>query len=163
MFRHIKLLSSALLFFILILISCKQENKPAIKTEPVTFKKQGVLEIIKDSTNIITLDIEVANDEYERQTGLMYRTSLGEKQGMLFIFETEEVRYFYMKNTYIPLDILFINSENKIVSFAENTEPTDETSLPSQAPVKYVLEINGGLAERWNLETGDEIRFSLSE
>ena len=145
---------------VILLFSCKEENKTIVKTEQ-KFKKEGTLQIHKDSLETISLDIEVAADEYERQTGLMHRASLEENQGMLFIFEEESPRSFYMKNTYISLDILFINAENKIVSFKENAEPTDETSLPSNAPAKYVLEINGGLIERWGLEIGDEISFTL--
>lgn len=147
---------------VIILFSCKEENKTIVKTEQ-KFKKEGALQIHKDSLETISLDIEVADDEYERQIGLMHRASLEENQGMLFIFDEESQRSFYMKNTYIPLDILFINADNKIVSFTENAEPTDETSLPSKAPAKYVLEINGGLIERWGLEIGDEISFTLNK
>lgn len=155
--NKILVFSLAAIFF----ISCKEENKTSVKIEQ-KFKKEGTLQIHKDSLVVISLDIEIADDEYERQTGLMHRASLEENQGMLFIFEEESPRSFYMKNTYIPLDILFINAENKIVSFTENAEPTDETSLPSNAPAKYVLEINGGLIERWGLEIGNEISFSIA-
>lgn len=157
------LLNKILVFSLVVIffLSCKEENKTIVKTEQ-KFKKEGTLQIHKDSLEAISLDIEVAADEYERQTGLMHRSSLEENQGMLFIFEEESPRSFYMKNTYIPLDILFINAENKIVSFTENAEPADETSLPSNAPAKYVLEINGGLIERWGLEAGDEISFTLA-
>lgn len=157
------LLNKILVFSLVVIffLSCKEENKTSVKIEQ-KFEKEGTLQIHKDSLETISLDIEVADDEYERQTGLMHRASLEENQGMLFIFEEELPRSFYMKNTYIPLDILFINAENKIVSFKENAEPIDETSLPSNAPAKYVLEINGGLIERWGLEVGDKISFTLA-
>ena len=147
---------------LLFVSSCKKENKIIVKAEQ-TFKKEGTLDIYKDSTGVISLEIEIAEDEYERQTGLMHRSTLGEKQGMLFIFEDESPRYFYMKNTYIPLDIIFINNDHQIVSFSENAEPTNEATLPSNAPAKYVLEINGGLVERWGLKTGDSISYIKDE
>jgi uncharacterized membrane protein (UPF0127 family) len=144
---------------------CK-EAKPA-KTEDkvvVSFKKEGVLTIKKaDSDSIIkTLDIEIAEDAYETQTGLMYRTQLETNQGMLFIFPDSQIRSFYMKNTKIALDIIYIDADKTIVSVQKNAKPFDETSLPSAAPAKYVLEINGGLFDTWQLEVGDLIAFPLN-
>ena len=156
------LFKKILTFFILsfFIFSCKQGSK-SIDTidQQIEFTKEGSLEIIKDSTTTIHLDIEVADNEYKRQTGLMYRTLLDEKQSTLFIFEDEKPRYFYMKNTYIPLDIVFINADKKIVSVVENAKATDETSLPSNAPTQYVLEVNAGLFKKWGLEIGDQIKF----
>lgn len=147
---------------ILLVSSCKQENKSISNIdEPIKFKNEGVLEILNDSISIVKLNIEIADDEYERQTGLMYRTSLDEKQAMLFIFEDEKPRSFYMKNTYVPLDIIFINADNKIVSISENTKATDESSIPSNAPAKYVLEINAGLTQKWHIEPGNTIKYSV--
>jgi hypothetical protein len=116
-------------------------------------KKRNTDSIIKK------LDIEFAEDDYETQTGLMYRTKLDTNQGMLFIFPNEQIRSFYMKNTKIPLDIIYINEEQQIVSFQKNAKPFDETPLPSGAPAKYVLEINAGLSDEWNLEVSDKIEF----
>ncbi len=155
-----KLLSFILL--ILFVYSCKQKNKSIDNVdEPIKFKNEGVLEILNDSISITKLNIEIANNEYERQTGLMYRTSLDEKQAMLFIFDDERPRSFYMKNTYVPLDIIFINADNKIVSISENAKATDESSIPSNAPAKYVLEINAGLTKKWHLEPGYSIKYSV--
>jgi uncharacterized membrane protein (UPF0127 family) len=64
-----------------------------------------------------------------------------------------------MKNTKIPLDIIYINADKKIVSIQKNAKPLDETSLPSEAPAKYVLEINAGLSDQWNLQSGDKIDY----
>ncbi len=150
---------------ILVLISalnCKEDKRT--KTEGqviVNFKKEGVLNIKKaDSDSIIkTLDIEIADNDYETQTGLMYRTKLGTNHGMLFIFPDEDFRSFYMKNTKIPLDIIYIDEAKIIVSIQKNAKPFDETSLPSDAPAKYVLEVNGGLSDEWQLEVGDRIDY----
>ena len=90
----------------------------------------------------------------------MYRNSMKPNQGMLFIFDDVQERYFYMKNTHIPLDIIYINRDKKIVSFQKNAKPLDETPLPSNVPVKYVLEVNAGKADTWSLSVGDSISFS---
>jgi uncharacterized membrane protein (UPF0127 family) len=79
---------------------------------------------------------------------------------MLFIFENSEERFFYMKNTKIPLDLIFIDDHKKIVSFQKNAKPFDESSLPSNVPAKYVLEINAGLVEKWNIQVGDSLSFT---
>ena len=82
------------------------------------------------------------------------------KQGMLFIFDDIIPRYFYMKNTYIPLDIIFINENKTIVSFQKNTKPLDEKSLPSNVPAKYVLEVNAGKVDEWGISEGNYVTFN---
>lgn len=152
-----------ILFFLLLLFfNCKNEKKDTSNDKiEVSFKKEGILNLKKANTDSIikTLDIEFAEDEYETQTGLMYRNKLGTNQGMLFIFPNTQMRSFYMKNTKIPLDIIYIGDKLQIVSFQKNAKPFDETSLPSESPAKYVLEINAGLSDEWQLEIGDKIDF----
>lgn len=155
--------SKALLYtfvFIIALTSCK-DHKGVIKQTEVEFTKEGVLTIFKvsDSTQI-ELDIEIADTDFDVQTGLMYRNAMAPKQGMLFIFDDETERFFYMKNTKIPLDLIYINASNNMVSFQKNAKPFDESSLPSNAPAKFVLEINAGLIDTWNISVGDSIRYS---
>ncbi|WP_242132656.1 DUF192 domain-containing protein [Aestuariivivens marinum] len=145
--------------YLLIVISCK-DNKKVIKQTEVTFKKEGELTIIKSDSTTVHLNIEIADTDYDTQTGLMYRNSMADTQAMLFVFENEQPRSFYMKNTRIPLDIIFIGENKKIVSFQKNAQPFDETSLPSNTPAKYVLEVNAGLADKWQLEVGDTIIYT---
>ena len=141
--------------------SCKKENNQVSKNTPITFKKEGELSLYRTPDSLLkTLDIEIADNDYETQTGLMYRNSMESNQGMLFIFEDSRPRYFYMKNTHIPLDLIYINENRKIVSTQLNAKPYDETSLPSNANAKYVLEVNAGLFDQWNLKVGDSIAFS---
>lgn len=146
---------------VLALASCKNEANKEIKTDTITFTKEGDLSIFQTASDSIktNFDIEIAETEYETQTGLMYRPSMEEKQGMLFIFPNVSVRSFYMKNTEFPLDIIYIDENQKIVSFQKNAKPYDETSLPSEGAAKYVLELNGGLSDRLNLQVGDSIAF----
>ncbi|NRD21106.1 DUF192 domain-containing protein [Winogradskyella eckloniae] len=154
------------LFMSLVLVfvaSCKKENPTKTKDKVVVnFKKEGTLTLKKASSDSIikSIDIEIADNDYETQTGLMYRTQLKTNHGMLFIFPDVEFRSFYMKNTKIPLDIIYIDESLSIVSFQKNAKPFDETSLPSEAPAKYVLEINGGLSDEWQLSVGDKISFT---
>lgn len=141
------------------LVACKEKAAQAIKTEEIAFTKEGEVEIFKADSLLVKLDVEVASTDYETQTGLMYRSSMAEKNGMLFIFDDVRMHSFYMKNTQIPLDIIFIDENWRIASFQENAEPMNENGLSSQVPVQYVLEVNAGLAEKWLLEVGDSIAF----
>ncbi|WP_350293503.1 DUF192 domain-containing protein [uncultured Croceitalea sp.] len=156
----LKYLKISLIFFFIVFVSCKGENKTEIKTEAIRFTKEGELSIFKKDSLLINMDIEIAESDYETETGLMYRESMEEKQGMLFIQDEFKVQNFYMKNTQISLDLIFIGENLKVVSFQENARPFDETSLSSQVPAKYVLEVNAGLAEKWLLEVGDSISFT---
>jgi uncharacterized protein len=155
-----------LAFFLnLTFTSCEEDKETkVIETEPITFSKEGELYLIEASGDTLQkLDIELAETEYEKQTGLMYRESMEKHQGMLFIYQDERVRSFYMKNTYIPLDILYYDADSTLVSIQKNATPRDETSLPSEGPAKFVLEINGGLSDEWNIESGNRFSFVKTE
>ncbi len=156
-FKRLILLST--LSFTFFFIGCK-DNKKVIKQTEITFTKEGELTVFKasDSTKV-TLDIEIADTDFDTETGLMYRNSMENNQGMLFVFDDESERFFYMKNTKIPLDLIYINANKNIVSFQKNAKPFDESSLPSKAPAKYVLEVNAGLVDTWKLSVGDSILF----
>lgn len=143
-----------------ILTSCADESKESsIETPEITFEREGEMELMKEEEVIKTLEIEIADTPYEWETGLMYRESLGEDQGMLFVYPQEGPRSFYMKNTYIPLDLIFYNKDSVVVSYYENAVPMDLTPIPSNAPAQYILEVNAGKVDEWNIETGDKMRF----
>ena len=143
---------------ILSFYNCKDDKKTITQTE-VNFNKEGTLSILKNDASKIDLDIEIADTDFDIQTGLMYRSSMEKLQGMLFVFEDETERYFYMKNTKIPLDLIYIDADKNIVSFQKNAKPFDETSLPSNEPAKYVLEVNAGMVDVWGVSVGDSISF----
>lgn len=145
-----------------VVLSCKENSKQAIKTEAIVFQKEGELTLVRQKvdTVITTLDIEIADSDYETQTGLMYRSSMADKQGMLFIFPNEAMHAFYMKNTEFPLDLIFIRADLSIASFQENTRPYSEAGLSSKVAVQYVLEVNAGLVQQWGLQIGDKISFT---
>lgn len=160
-------ISATIVASLISLYNCKNSTKSEGKslTKEVTFKKEGELILKKAETDsvIAKLDIEIADDEYQTQTGLMYRHSMPDNEAMLFIFPDEQTRAFYMKNTEFSLDIIYLNSEKEIVNIQKNAMPFDETSLPSEAASMYVLEVNGGLADKWNLQKGDKIHFTVSK
>ncbi|MFC5046795.1 DUF192 domain-containing protein [Aquimarina hainanensis] len=152
-----------LLILLICISSCKDtptSNSP-IKTSEIRFTKEGELYLTKPSGDTIQkLDIEFAISDYEQETGLMYRKSMKNSEGMLFIYPESQPLSFYMKNTLIPLDIIFIDEHQSIINFQKNAKPLDESSLPATAPAQYVLEINAGLSDQWKLQPGDKISFT---
>ncbi len=158
--KKLNLLATLLICFTVLFNSCK-EDKKVIKQVEVTFTKEGELTLFKgtNDTIITKLDIEIAKTESEIQTGLMYRESMKPNQGMLFVFPGLRERSFYMRNTRIPLDLIFLDNNKTVVSFQENAEPFNEGSLPSNAPAQFVLEVNAGFAEKWLLEVGDKMDY----
>jgi uncharacterized membrane protein (UPF0127 family) len=125
------------------------------------FTKQGELKFLTSSDELITtLDIEIADNENTRQMGLMFRRHLAMNQGMLFIFPFQEEQSFWMKNTRISLDMIFVNSAQEIVTIRRNTTPYSEESYTSTAPAQYVVEVPAGFADRFGVNVGDRIRWS---
>ncbi len=124
----------------------------------VAFTKEGELRFLDKQDNLLSaLDIEIADNEGSRTQGLMYRDSMAEQQGMLFIFPDEDERSFWMKNTIISLDIIYVNAKNQIVTIQKNAVPYSEASIPSNGPAKYVVEVNGGYCDRHDIKAGDHI------
>jgi uncharacterized membrane protein (UPF0127 family) len=158
--KKLNYLATLLLCFTILFSSCKNDKK-VIKQVEVTFTKEGELTLFKgiNDTVITKLDIEIAKTESDIQTGLMYRESMKANQGMLFVFPALRERSFYMRNTRIPLDLIFLDNNKTIVSFQENAEPFNEGSLPSNAPAQFVLEVNAGFADKWLLEVGDKMDY----
>lgn len=126
------------------------------------FKKEGELEFLSANSKdtIRKIDVELATNDDERMQGLMYRKSMDDNKGMLFIFDKEEEQSFWMKNTIMSLDIIYINSEFKIVKIYKGTTPFSENSLPSGKPTKYVVEVAAGFTDRYKIKEGDKIMFT---
>ena len=108
----------------------------------------------------ITFNVEVAKTIEERRTGLMYRKKLLNNEGMLFIFPREKIIQLWMKNTYIPLDVIFISENKVIVDIKKNMEKLSETIVKSKVKSRYVLEFNAGLINKLNIEIGDKVLFN---
>lgn len=119
---------------------------------------QSNLAVVKMDLGGKEFDLEVANDRPKRSRGLMYRESMPSDHGMIFVFPREERLGFWMRNTKIPLDLVYINREGKIVSI-HKLEPFDETTVRSEGPAMYAIELNRGTAEKLKLKPGDTIKI----
>ncbi len=108
----------------------------------------------------VTFHAMVARTDAEREIGLMFRREMAPDQGMIFEFPDAAPRAFWMRNTILPLDILFIDASGRILNIAAQARPYDETPLPSVGPAQSVLEINGGLAARLGIQPGDRVRVA---
>ena len=142
-----------------------KKTGPVIKTESVTssepqFRKDGDLIFYNDTKKQKPISIEIVSSEADRNRGLMYRKSMPDSCGMLFVFEEMQPLSFWMKNTYIPLDIIFIDDKFSIVSISKNAVPFSEESLPAAGPAMYVVEVNAGFCDNNHIVPGNKISFT---
>jgi hypothetical protein len=107
------------------------------------------------------LEVEVARDPATRERGLMYRRHLPENRGMLFDFGHEQTVLMWMKNTYIPLDMIFISRAGAVTHIEADTEPLSEAIISSQGPAFAVLEVNAGVARKIGLKVGDRVEHGM--
>lgn len=144
----------------LLLSSCqlKKDNEVDLALD-YKFKKDTLLQFIQNKDTIKTVfEIELAETNYEKETGLMHRKQMNGNQGMLFMYENEVSRpNFYMKNTFIALDLIYINSSMEIVDFNLNTTPLSEDLISSKIPSAYVLEVKSGTVDELALKLGNRI------
>lgn len=105
--------------------------------------------------------VELANTEASRERGLMFRRTMAPDAGMLFDFFTEAPQAFWMKNTYIPLDMLFVRANGEILNIRQRAIPQDESSIASDGPVRAVLELNGGTVARLGIRPGDHVQHAI--
>lgn len=110
-----------------------------------------------DGSKTEKLKLEIADTEEKRKVGLMYRKKLPEDQGMLFVFPEEQKRSMWMKNTYISLDMIFMDSKYKVVGVLKNVPPLNEEKREITAPAKYVLEVNAGIADRKGIKISSSL------
>lgn len=126
---------------------------------PAGFVKGGEVVFYKGGNKVVKVDVEIAADDTQRAKGLMFRPYMPDTVGMLFVFEQSEPQAFWMKNTIIPLDIIYVGANKKIVSIQKNAVPYSEKSLPSEGDAQYVVEVNAGFSDRYDLKAGDAISF----
>ena len=112
---------------------------------------------IASKTGVHAFSVEIADTEPEREKGLMFRKELPEGQGMLFDFHHDQEVGFWMKNTYVSLDMIFIRGDGRILRIAENTEPMSTRVIPSNGPVRAVLEVVAGTARKFGIAPGDRV------
>ena len=120
---------------------------------------QPKVTIVTKEGRELTFQVEIADTPAKRQLGLQYRRDLAPDRGMIFLFPQESTQSFWMKNTPIPLDMIFISSDRKIVGIVEQAVPFSMDSRSVSVASQFVLEINGGLARRYGIKAGDSVRF----
>jgi len=116
---------------------------------------------IASKNGVHAFSVEIAENDADRAKGLMYRKELPEGKGMLFDFKRDQEVSFWMQNTYIPLDMLFIRGDGTILRIAENTEPLSTKLVPSGGPVRAVLEVIGGSARKFGIAPGDRVAHPI--
>ncbi len=107
----------------------------------------------------IVLQVQVADNDVTRQTGLMFRRSMPETEGMLFIFQQVRPLAFWMKNTPLSLDIIFVADNGRVINIARGTTPFSLEPIPSDGPARAVLELNAGASARLGIDVGDRVRY----
>lgn len=132
----------------------------AAAQENVTFD-HGELTIETAAGERHSFTIEIARTVAQRARGLMFRESMPPDAGMLFLYPAEQQIRMWMKNTLIPLDMLFVASDGRILEIAERTEPLSEEIIASSGAARAVIELNGGTAERLGIRPGDRVRHAL--
>ncbi|MBI1272754.1 MAG: DUF192 domain-containing protein [Alphaproteobacteria bacterium] len=135
-------------------------NSPHISPDSNTPRpdfKHTAIELRTAAGTSHRFDVEVARNQSEQSYGLMYVKDMPDDAGMLFLFPEPNRLTFWMKNTYIPLDILFLDSEGRIINIAENTQPLSTDMITSASPGKGVLELKGGTAAKLGLRPGDRV------
>ena len=116
---------------------------------------------LETSAGSYAFNVEIAATNAERQRGLMYRTSMDGNHGMLFDMGRTALATFWMRNTFLPLDIIFIGDNGRVVSIAAEAEPKSDKLISSVAPVRFVLELNAKKARLMHLKIGDTVRNAL--
>ena len=156
--RLSSLISLACVAFVLLLTGCKDTGAQSLPAQPLT--------IITQEGTAHEFNAEMALTAEQQRIGLMHRKHMKDSRAMLFVFEGSAERNFWMDNTLIPLDLLFITQNGIVHHIHENAKPLDRTRIPSNGPSKAVLEINGGLSKTLGITEGSQIKheiFSLSK
>ena len=148
-------------------LSCQDNPQPAetvVVTEEIQFRIDGTLDIIRmGGETLLTLDIEIADTDSLRERGMMQRTSFPSDTGMLFLFDQETVQQFWMGNTPLSLDLVFIAADSQIVDVAKYATPYSDDPIISRVPAQFVLEVPAGFVDSRGLVEGDRVRWARHE
>jgi hypothetical protein len=145
---------------VVIFMPKKIENHTSASTAAPMFKKHGELTLTKSNgKSVVSIDIEIADDDAKREVGMMGRPVMEEHQGMLFVFDEEFLASFWMRNCPLSLDMIFINKQEKIVTIHKNTKPFSDDSYSATAMTLFVLEVNAGFTDKYGIKEGDMISW----
>jgi uncharacterized membrane protein (UPF0127 family) len=158
-------ISTALILGMLIaLMSCSSETDRNVIDTGTSFTKEGTLSFVAPGDSVLRIiDIEIAETDAERARGLMFRRSMGYDKGMLFLFDEADESGFWMKNTPMPLDIIFVGPDSQVVSIAKRTKPFSEEQINPAAPKQFVVEVRAGFVDRFGVQKGTRIRWQRTD
>ena len=159
------LLLSALFGLLPLVSACETDEDDTLRTiqTDVPFRQDGTLTFLRDGGGVLTtIAVEIVETPADRQRGLMFRRSMPEQSGMLFIMDREEEQTFTMENTYVPLDMIFVSADSSVVDVAERTRPLEQL-VTSEAPAKYVIEVRAGFADRHGITDSTRIAWQRAE
>lgn len=151
-------LAPGLFALALLVVSCA--SSPTVQQPPPAEEAPASVTLQSESGEALVVTVEIADSNDERARGLMQREWLPPDAGMLFIFPNEAVQSFWMKNTLIPLDMIFIRSDLTVAGIVENAEPMTTTSRSVGEPSRFVLEVNGGYCQRYGVRAGARVKFT---
>jgi uncharacterized membrane protein (UPF0127 family) len=133
-------------------------------TTTIPFDKEGRLAFIQNQDTVVVIDLEIAESDSAKERGMMQREGFpSQKSGMLFPFDEEKQRSFWMANTPVALDIFFVSADSQIVNVAKYAEPVSADQIPSNGPAKYVLETPAGFADSHGILVGDRLRWRRTD
>lgn len=154
-----------ILVILILSLSCTREKRPGVvyetkKDEPA-FVAEGELFFIdgESGDTIKNIIIEIADNDQDRAQGMMYRTEMPDSLGMLFVFDQPKLQSFWMKNTSLSLDILYVDADGVIESLYKSTTPYSTSKIPSTNKAKYVVEVTGGFTDRYEINVGDKVGY----
>lgn len=147
----------------LLVLGCTDKETQRRTDDLRTFQEEGTLAFVRAAGDTLrTIAIDIADTDAERQRGLMRQRSLGYDRGMLFVFDTVDRGGMWMKNTPLPLDIIFVAPDSQVINIARRTTPFSEALIEPAAPRKFVVEVRAGFAQRFRLTDRTRIRWTRS-
>ncbi len=147
-------------FLLAIATGCGSDTESAKNTGDPAFKQEGTLAFYHPNDDTLaTIAIEIADTDAERRRGLMQRRSLGYDRGMLFLFEETSTDGMWMKNTPLPLDIVFVSPDSQVINIARRTTPFSEETIEPAAPRRFVVEVRAGFANEFGLTDSTRVRW----
>lgn len=152
-----------LALFVLVGASCTTEESSTSSVEEPTFEDGTLAFRHPTGDTLQTIDIEIAASDAERSRGLMRQRSLGYDQGMLFIFDEVDESGMWMKNTPLPLDIVFVAPDSQVINIARRTTPFSEETIEPAAPKKFVVEVRAGFADRFGLSDSTRVQWARTD
>ncbi len=160
-----KIIPAVLILGVLVYLFLPNLFKKSEEDSEYVFRKDGELTFVDSTGSKVEakIDIQIADNDFDRELGLMFRKHMLENRGMLFVFPQETIQNFWMRNTFIPLDMVFVNSKDEIVTIRHATQTLSDQTYSSTAPALYVIELNLDFTNKYNIKVGDKIKWKRTQ